>query len=84
MFDNYFKIALRNIMHRKSFTTLNTLGLSIGISAVMLISFYLGSELNYDHSIPDNDRIYRLMNVYRDQVYTPMYFQDYFLRAVPL
>ena len=41
MFDNYFKIALRNIFHRKSFTAINTLGLSVGISAIMLIGIFL-------------------------------------------
>ncbi|MEL7122405.1 MAG: FtsX-like permease family protein [Bacteroidota bacterium] len=78
MFKNYFKIAVRNILHRKSFTTINLLGLTIGVTAIMLISIYLNHENTYDLSIPDSDRIYRLMNNYRDQTYTPMFFEDYY------
>lgn len=32
MYKNYFKIAIRNILHRKGFTTINMLGLTLGIS----------------------------------------------------
>lgn len=78
MFDNYLKIAIRNILHRKGLTTINLLGLSVGISAVLLISFYLNYELTYDQSFPENEQIYRLMNDYRVQTYTNMRFRDYY------
>ena len=78
MFDNYFKVALRNILHQKGFTTINLVGLTFGISAVMLIGLYLKHELTYDRSVPDHGRIHRLMNQYRAQIYTPMFFNDYF------
>lgn len=77
MFDNYFKIALRNILHRKGFTAINLLGLTFGISAVMLIGIYLQNELSYDHATPGHDRIHRVMNKYRDQTYTCMAFNGY-------
>ncbi|MBX2876689.1 MAG: ABC transporter permease [Saprospiraceae bacterium] len=77
MFDNYFKISLRNILHRKSFTAINFLGLSIGICALMLIGLYLQHEYSFDQHIPDHERVYRLHSKYRDQTYTNMYFQDY-------
>lgn len=77
MYNNYFKIAIRNILHRKSFTGINLLGLTIGISAVMLIGLYLQHELSYDRAIPGTERIYRLMNNYRAQTYTPMHFVNY-------
>lgn len=78
MFNNYFKIAFRNILHRKSFTAINLVGLTFGIAAVMLIGFYLQNELTYDQSAPEHERIYRLHNHYRDQVYTCMRFPKYF------
>ncbi len=77
MLDNYLKIALRNILHRKGFTTINLLGLTIGITAVMLIGFYLKYELNYDQVTPNHDRIHRVMNKYREQTYTCMAFNGY-------
>ncbi|MEL6676900.1 MAG: permease prefix domain 2-containing transporter [Bacteroidota bacterium] len=78
MFDNYFKVALRNILHRKAFTAINLIGLTFGVSAVLLIGLFVKYELTYDMAVPDHDRIHRVMNHYRDQVYTPMYFQDYY------
>ncbi|MFK7808906.1 MAG: permease prefix domain 2-containing transporter [Saprospiraceae bacterium] len=76
MHNNYYKIALRNILHRKGFTAINMLGLTFGISAVVLIGLFLNNEYTYDQSTPDHERIFRLMNGYRDQVYTPMSFHD--------
>lgn len=78
MYNNYFKIAIRNILHRKSFTGINLFGLAIGISAVMLIGLYLQHELSYDQATPGAERIYRLMNNYRAQTYTPMRFASYY------
>ncbi|MEM7656393.1 MAG: FtsX-like permease family protein [Bacteroidota bacterium] len=78
LFDNYLKVAFRNILHRKQFTAINLTGLSFGISAVMLIGLFLQHEWTYDQSVPGHDRVYRLMNHYRDQVYCPMFFQDYY------
>ncbi|MEM9932566.1 MAG: FtsX-like permease family protein [Bacteroidota bacterium] len=78
MFQNYLKIGLRNILHRKGFTAINLIGLSVGISAVMLILLYWNSENTYDTYFPDHDRIHRLMNNYREQTYTCMRFTDYY------
>lgn len=78
MFDNYFKITVRNIIHRKGFTTINYIGLTVGIVAVLFIGLYLKHEWTYDQHIPDSERIYRLMNNYREQTYSNMSFPDYF------
>ncbi|MEL6718901.1 MAG: permease prefix domain 2-containing transporter, partial [Bacteroidota bacterium] len=77
MFDNYFKITLRNIIHRKGFTAINYIGLTVGIVAVLFIALYLKNEWSYDQHFPENEQIYRLMNGYRDQTYTNMPFEDY-------
>ena len=78
MLQNYLKIGLRNILHRKGFTAINLAGLSIGIVAVMLVGLYWNSENTYDTAFPEHENIYRLMNKYRDQTYTCMKFSDYF------
>lgn len=77
MYHNYFKIAFRNILHRKQFTAINLLGLSIGISAVLLIGLYLQNEWTYDQSTPDHERIHRVGMHFRDQLYAPMPFENY-------
>jgi putative ABC transport system permease protein len=55
-----FKIAWRNAIRQKQFTLLNILGLSIGITACLLISLYVQDELSYDNFHEKGDRIYRV------------------------
>lgn len=78
MVDNYLKVGIRNILYRKGFTTINLVGLTFGISAVMLIGTYLHHELRYDQQGDQHEQVYRLMNHYRDQVYACMPFPDYY------
>ncbi|MEM6321455.1 MAG: FtsX-like permease family protein [Bacteroidota bacterium] len=78
MFKNYYKIALRNILHRKQFTAINLLGLSVGISAVLLIGLYLQNEWTYDQHVPDYEQTFRLVNKYRDQTYANMPYENYY------
>lgn len=77
MYHNYLKVAIRNILHRKSFTAVNLVGLSIGLSAVLLIGLFLQHEWSYDQDTPSADRIYRLMNNYREQTYANMSFPSF-------
>lgn len=77
MLDNRIKVTLRNILHHKRFTAINAVGLIVGISAIVLISFFLNYEYSYDQSTPNYERSYRLVNHYRDQVYTCMRFPNY-------
>lgn len=77
MVNNYFKIASRNLLKRKGLTTINLLGLSLGISSMITVVIYLQYELDYDQHNPDAERIFRLVNDYRDQTYTCMSFVNY-------
>ena len=54
-----FKIALRNILRYKSFSIINILGLTIGLTAFLAISLYVVDEFSYDRFHEKNDRIYR-------------------------
>ncbi len=78
MFDNYLKIAFRNIPKKKGFTALNLVGLSVGITTVLFVSIYLFHETTYDRVHPSSDQIFRLVNHHRDQMYCPMFFDDYY------
>ncbi len=62
MYKSYFKIAWRNILKSKGYTTINILGLSIGISACILIALYVQFELSYDRFNDKAERIYRVNN----------------------
>jgi ABC-type antimicrobial peptide transport system permease subunit len=60
MIKNYFKTALRNFWRNKVFSVINVLGLSIGISAALVIFMIAYYEFSYDKFEPDRDRIYRV------------------------
>ena len=78
MFKNYFKVAARNLLCHKLNSSINLLGLSVGISSVLLLGSYIHYERTYDDHFPDSEKIYRLVNDYRDQTYTCMKFNDYY------
>ncbi|MBU2555727.1 MAG: ABC transporter permease [Bacteroidetes bacterium] len=60
MIKNYLKIALANLMRNKVYSSINILGLAIGITACILIMLYVQSELSYDKFHEKADRIYRV------------------------
>jgi putative ABC transport system permease protein len=61
MFKNHFIIAARNFWRNKTFSIINVAGLSIGISAALVIFLIVFYEFSYDKFEPDRDRIYRVV-----------------------
>jgi len=62
MIKNYFKTALRNLLRNKIFSLINVLGLSIGISASLVIYLLVNYHFTFDKFEKDNDRIYRVVS----------------------
>ena len=62
MFGNYFKTACRNFSRHKAFSIINILGLTVGITACLLIYLYVSYEMSYDSFHPDKKSIYRLVS----------------------
>ncbi len=62
MLKNYFKIAWRNLARNKVFSTINILGLSLGLAVVMLITLYVKDEVSYDRFHEQGPQIYRVVN----------------------
>lgn len=60
MLKSYILIAWRNIKKNKIFSLINILGLSIGISACLLITQYVMHEYSYDNFYDKKERIYRM------------------------
>lgn len=54
------RFALRNIASNKLLAAINILGLSIGVSACLIIFIIATYELGFDTFHPDRDRIYRI------------------------
>lgn len=61
MLLTYFKAALRNARRHFSFTVINILGLSIGISAAIVIFLLVQYEFSFDRSVKDSSRVYRVV-----------------------
>jgi putative ABC transport system permease protein len=61
MFKNYLITAFRNFWRNKSFSVINVLGLSIGISASLIIFLIVYYEFSYDKFEKDTNRIYRVV-----------------------
>lgn len=61
MITTHFKIGLRNITKNKGFFALNAGGLIIGLTAVILISLWVYSELNFNKDLKNYDKIASVM-----------------------
>ena len=60
MFKNYLKIALRNITSNPLFSTINILGLAIGLACCIMITIFVQYEMSYDKHWTNADRIHRV------------------------
>ena len=60
MIRNYFKIVWRTIIRHKVYTTINVLGLTLGICSCIVIYLIASYEFSFDRFHPDKERIYRV------------------------
>jgi putative ABC transport system permease protein len=60
MFQNYLKIALRNLAKSKLFSTINITGMAISITSFLLISIFIYDEFQFDKHVTDYSRKYRV------------------------
>lgn len=60
MFKNYLKIAYRYVLKNKFCSSINIIGLAVGIAVCLLILQYVTYELSYDKFHKNLDDIYRL------------------------
>jgi len=58
MLRNYFSLGLRSIWNNKLHSSINILGLALGIAVVLLIGGYVAGELQVNKSIKDVERTY--------------------------
>ena len=72
MIKNYFKIAWRNLSRNKGFSATNLLGLTIGITCTILISFWVKDELTYNKFHTNYSGIYKIYanRDFNNQVFT--------------
>lgn len=72
MIKNYFNIAWRNLSRSKGFPLTNLLGLTIGMTAAILILLWVKDELSYNKSQANYNDIYQVMahRDFNNQVFT--------------
>ncbi|HEY9117550.1 MAG TPA: ABC transporter permease, partial [Roseivirga sp.] len=61
MIRTIIKTALRVFWKERAYAILNVLGLTVGITASMLLLIYIQGEKSYDQFHTDIDRIYQVM-----------------------
>ena len=58
MIRNFFIIAFRNLKRNKIFSTINILGLAIGMASAILICLWIADEIGFDRFHAKEDRLY--------------------------
>lgn len=62
MLKNLITTAIRNIGNNLGFSTLNVLGLTLGLTSALFLIIYINDELSYDRYHENADRIYRVQS----------------------
>ena len=60
MFENYVRVAIRNLFNNRLYSIINIVGLAVGLAACILISLFVRDELSYDKHWANADNLYRL------------------------
>jgi putative ABC transport system permease protein len=60
MFRNYFITSYRNLFRHKVFSFINISGLTLGLTACLLIGLFVYDELQHDKFIPEGEQVYRV------------------------
>jgi putative ABC transport system permease protein len=60
MFTNFIKTAFRSFFRHKVFSFINIVGLTLGLTACLLIGLFVWDEKQYDQFIPESNQIYRI------------------------
>jgi putative ABC transport system permease protein len=60
MLRNFFKVTLRNFWRNKSFSTINILGLAIGMASALLIGLWIVNEISVDRFYSHSENVYQM------------------------
>ncbi|HTF18779.1 MAG TPA: FtsX-like permease family protein [Chryseolinea sp.] len=62
MIKSYLVVALRNLLRNRNYTLLNVAGLSIGVTACVIIYLLISYDLSFDKFNSKYDNIYRVVH----------------------
>ena len=63
MFSNFLKTVFRKFKRNKSYTVINIVGLSLGMTSAVILFLIIRHELSFDVHHTNKDRIYRINTV---------------------
>jgi putative ABC transport system permease protein len=67
MFNNYFKVAIRNLKRDKIYSSIKIFGLSVGMTAFILVALLLQFMYSFDSFHNNYKRIYRVQLEVQDE-----------------
>jgi putative ABC transport system permease protein len=68
MIKSFFKIAWRNLVNNKVYSSLNIIGLGAGMAIALLIGLWVLNEYSYDRFLPGYEQVYQVeMNTSSDR-----------------
>ncbi len=67
MFQNYLKIALRNLLRNKVYSFINIFGLALGVACCLLLTLYIQDEWSYDKHHKNLENIYRIVTQFESE-----------------
>lgn len=83
MLRNFLKIAFRHLTKHKVSTSINLLGLTLGVTACLVIYLITNYELSYDTFHPNRERIYRLVGDVKYDATSERHSVGFIPNAVP-
>lgn len=60
MLKNYIKIAWRNMLANKVYSSLNIIGLAAGMAVALITGLWVFHEYSYDNALPDAGRLFQV------------------------
>ena len=60
MFNNFLKVVFRNLIKHKTFSTINIVGLAVGITCFIILALFVYDETGFDQFNENADQIYRV------------------------
>src|SRR5688572_4293797 len=62
MIANYFKVALRVMLRTRSFSSINIIGLALGMTGALLLFLWINHEHSYEQFHENKDRLFNAWN----------------------
>ena len=77
MLRSYLRLAIRTLRRRLRYTTVNVVGLTVGLACCALVAVFLQYELSWDAHHEHSDRTYRVVSDYPSDLYSSIRFEGF-------